>query len=194
MSSESRAPQYEMVNVRAGHVVIEHDVRSRAVRSWFSAEPVAPVEEYWEGRRLWRHWGAAQSFQFDVRDTASGEVIPFRELLGLMWYGCCREDSPVRRIGELAQEQRVSIYVAITYETADGEPTQLPREKAAVLNRLFNDRVRDRSKKILILPDLFGLYREMSYGQIMIDFGLTAMDEGGGSGDRPLGARKESPA
>ena len=179
MSSEPLAPQYEMVNVRSGHVIIEHDVLSRAVRSYFSAEPVPPVEEYWEGRRLWRHWGAAQSFQFDVRDGASGEVIPFGELLGLMYYGCCRKDSDLRRIGELAQEQRVSIYVAITYETADGDPTQLSREKAAVLNRLFNDRLKDKSKKILILPDLFGLYREMSYGQIMIDFGLTAMDEGG---------------
>jgi hypothetical protein len=177
MSSEARAPQYEMVNVRAGHVIIEHDVRSRAVRSWFSAEPTPPVEEYWEGRRLWRHWGAAQSFQFDVRDSVSGEVIPFRELLGLLYYGSCREDSDLRRIGELAQENRISIYVAITYETADGEPTRLSPDKTTVLNRLFNDRLRDRSKKILILPDLFGLYREMSYGQIMIDFGLTAMED-----------------
>jgi hypothetical protein len=177
MSSESRAPQYEMVNVRAGHVIIEHDVRSRAVRSYFSAEPTPPVEEYLEGQRLWRHSGAAQSFQFDVRDTASGEVIPFRELLGLMYYVCCREDSDLRRIGELAEAHRISIYVAITYETAEGEPTRLSREKAAVLNRLFNDRLIDKSKKILILPDLFGLYRDMSYGQIMIDFGLTAMEE-----------------
>ena len=177
MSSESRAPRYEMVNVRGGHVIIEHDVCSRAVRSYFAAEPNPPVEEYWEGRRLWRHWGAAQSVQFDVRDTTSGEVIPFRELLGLMYYGCCREDRDLRRIGELAQEHRISIYVAITYETAEGEPTRLPQDKAAVLNALFNDRVKDKSKKILILPDLFNLYREMTYGQVMIDFGLTAMAE-----------------
>jgi len=194
MTSESRATQYEMVNVRSGHVIIEHDVLSRAARSYFSPEPTPPVEEYWEGQRIWKFWGAAQSIQFDVRDNESGEVIPFRELLGLMYYGCCREDTDLYRIGELAQENRISIYVAITYETAEGEPTRLPQDKAAVLNRLFNDRVRDKAKKILILPDLFNLYREMTYGQIMIDFGLTAMDEGGGSGDRPLGARKESPA
>jgi len=177
MSSESRAPRYEMVNVRGGHVIIEHDVCSRAVRSYFAAEPNPPVEEYWEGRRLWRHWGAAQSVQFDVRDTTSGEVIPFRELLGLMYYACCREDRDLRRLGDLAQEHRISIYVAITYETAEGEPTRLPQDKAAVLNGLFNDRVKDKSKKILILPDLFNLYREMTYGQVMIDFGLTAMAE-----------------
>jgi hypothetical protein len=104
-------------------------------------------------------------------------VIPFGELLGLLYYGACRQDSDLRRIGELAQEHRISIYVAITYETAEGEPTRLPQAKAAVLNRLFNDRLRDPAKKILILPDLFNLYREMTYGQVMIDFGLTAMAE-----------------
>jgi hypothetical protein len=194
MTSESRATQYEMVNVRTGHVIIEHDVLSRAARSYFSPEPTPPVEEYWEGQRIWKFWGAAQSIQFDVRDNESGEVIPFRELLGLMYYGCCREDTDLYRIGELAQENRISIYVAITYETAEGDPTRLSPEKTAVLNRLFNDRLRDRSKKILILPDMFDLYREMSYARVMIDFGLTAMEEAAERPPRPSGASEENPA
>jgi hypothetical protein len=45
------------------------------------------------------------------------------------------------------------------------------------LNRAFNERLRTADKKILILPDYFGLYKELSYGQIMLDFGLTAMEQ-----------------
>ena len=178
MTSESAKPRYEMVNVRPGHVIVEHDGRSRAVRSYFSAEPSPPVEEYWEGVHIWKHWGTAQSFQFDVLDHETGGTITFKELLGLLYYGCCQEDSAIRQIGELAHDNKISIYIAITYEAADGAPTRLSGDKIAILNRLFNDRLRGSQKKVLILPDLFDLYKTMSYGQIMIDFGLTSMEEG----------------
>ncbi len=169
--------RYSMVHVRPGHVVVEHDLLSRAVRSYFSDEVVAPVEEYREGKRIWQYAGTAQSFQFDVKDATTGEIIPFRELLGLLYYGCAKPDSDLHRMGQIAHDNNISVYVAVTYESKDGEHTLLSEEKVRVLNRLFNDRVRTPGKKILILPDLFDLYRTMSYGEIMIDFGLTSMEE-----------------
>ena len=168
--------RYTMVNVRPGHVVVEHDLLSRAVRSYFSDESAVPVEEYREGKRIWQYAGDAQSFQFDVKDEESGTVVPFREMLGLMYYACAGAETDVRRIGEVAHENNISVYVAITYESPDGERTLLSADKLRVLNRLFNDRIRTPGKKILILPDLFGLYQTMSYGEIMIDFGLTSME------------------
>lgn len=172
-ASEGR---YSMVNIRTGHVVVEHDLLSRAVRSYFSDEPAAPVEEYREGRRIWQYAGDAQSFQFDVKDRETGEIIPFRELLGLMYYACARPDSEIHHIGRLAHENNISIYVAITYESPDGGHTLLSEEKLRVLNQLFNERIRTPGKKVLILPDLFDLYKTMSYGEIMIDLGLTSME------------------
>lgn len=170
-------PRYEMVNVRPGHVVIEQGMKTGRRRSYFSAEPVAPVEEYWEGAEMWTFTDAAQSMQFDARDTVTGATVPFTELLGLLYWGCCPEDSVLHRIGEIAQKNRVSIYVALTYETPEGQPTCLADEKVAVLNRLFNERLASSGKKILILPDLFDLYRTMNHGQIMIDFGLTDLGD-----------------
>jgi len=82
--------RYRMVNVTPGHVVLEHDLMSRAVRSYFSAEQVAPIEEYREGDHIWHYAGTAQAFQFDVVDRETGETVPFRELLGLMYYGCAK--------------------------------------------------------------------------------------------------------
>lgn len=176
MTSDQKC-RYTMVNVRPGHIVVEHDLLSRAVRSYFSDEPAAPVEEYREGKRIWQYAGDAQSFQFDVRDEETGEVIPFRELLGLLYYACTRADTELHHIGRLAHENNISVYVAVTYEAPDGERTLLSEDKLRVLNRLFNDRIRTPGKKILILPDLFDLYKTMSYGEIMIDFGLTSMEE-----------------
>jgi len=177
MTSAATECRYSMVHVRTGHVVVEHDLLSRSVRSYFSDEAVAPVEEYREGKRIWQYAGTAQSFQFDVKDDSTGEVVPFRELLGLMYYGCAKPESDLHRLGHIAHENNISIYVAVTYESKDGEHTLLSEDKLRVLNRLFNDRLRTPGKKILILPDLFDLYKTMSYGEIMIDFGLTSMEE-----------------
>ncbi len=169
--------RYEMVNVRPGYVIVERDLFSSAVRSYFSAEPVPPKDEYREGNRIWKYSGMAQSFQFDVRDNTTGEVVKFRELLGLVYYGSSPENSDLHRIGEIAHENKISIYAAITYEGPDGSRINLSPEKVRILNRVFNDRIRTPEKKILILPDLFNLYRAVSYGEIMIDFGLTSMEE-----------------
>jgi len=175
MEAGSPAYRYEMVEVRPGYIVVEHELKSKAMRAYFSPDPVAPIEEYREGNRVWQHTATAQSFRFSIRDTTTGEVTPFDELLGLAFYGSCPEGSEVWELGDLAQEYRVSIYVAVTGE-AGGPRSGLPIEKLRILNRYFNERLRNREKKILILPDRFGLYREFSHGHIMVDLGLTAME------------------
>lgn len=177
MTAQKATPRYQMVNVQPGYVIIEKEVFSHAARAYFSAEPAPPKEEYREGSQIWKYGGMAQSFQFDILDRETGQVVPFRELLGLMYYGCAQPGSDLHRVGEVAHEHRISIYVAVAYESAEGGPVRIPIEKLAVLNRAFNERLRSPEKKILILPDCFGIYKEMSYGQIMIDFGLTAMEE-----------------
>lgn len=175
MTAESSTPRYEMVNVRPGFLMIEQENHTFARRSYFAAEQVPPMEEYREGNAFWKPQAAAQTFQFDVHDTLTGEVVPFGELAGLLYYACCARDSTVFRIGDLAHEQRVSVYVAITTEDESG-PAPMPLEKVRVLNALFNERLKSPGKKVLILPDLFGLHREITYEQIAIDFGLTSME------------------
>lgn len=166
---------YEMVNVRPGYLMIELENHTLARRCYFVAERTPPLEEYREGNRFWKPQTAAQTFQFDVRDTRTGEVVPFGELAGLLYYACCDKDSTVYRIGDLAQDQRISLYVAITTEGEEGH-APLPLEKVRVLNALFNERLTSPRKKVLILPDLFGLHRKITYGQMAVDFGLTSME------------------
>ncbi len=176
MDAATPRHRYEMVNVRPGYVMVEHEVFSREKRSYFSAEAVAPVEEYREGPKIWKFSGMAQSFQFDLCDHESGQLTKFDELLGLVPYSGCSPDTDIYRLGDLAQSEKIWIYVAITYgrpETAR-HPGWL--EKLRILNRYFDERLQTPNKKILILPDFFGLYKEFSHGQILADFGLTAME------------------
>lgn len=181
MAMDTTRPRFEMVNVRPGHVIIEQDVKSPDMsrpltRSYFSAQPVPPIEEYWEGPHQWAFRAMAQAVQFDVRDNESGAVTKLDELLGLLWWAGCPEGSDIHRIGDIAQDNGISLYVAITYESADGRPTRLAPEKVAVLNGLFNGRQRNAARKVLVLPDMFGLYDQIGHGQVMIDFGLTSLD------------------
>ena len=168
--------RYEMANVQPGNIVVEHEVYSQAKRSYFSGDPTPPVEEYREGSKIWSSSAIAQSIRFDIRDKTTGELMSFADLLGLIYYGNCPKNSQVFQIGDLAQENRISVYVAITYEASDGSRPNISIDKLRFLNRYYNERLQDREKKILILPDYFNLYKEFSYGQIMVDLGLTAME------------------
>lgn len=170
-----RDRRYEMVNVRPGYLMIELENHTLARRCYFVAERTPPLEEYREGNQFWKPQQAAQTFQFDVRDTETGAVVPFGELAGLLYYACCAKDSTVYQMGDLAHDQRVSLYVAITTEGEEGH-APMPLEKVRVLNTLFNERLTSPGKKVLILPDLFGLHRKITYEQIAVDFGLTSME------------------
>ena len=136
-----------------------------------------PKEPYREGSQVWSFWEMAQSLRFSVRDSKTGETHRFDELLGLLYYGCWKLGQRTLRIGELALASRIFIYVAVAYEAPDGSRLDIPIEKLEVLNKAFNGRLRTPDKKILILPEYFGLDKELSYGQIMLDFGLTAIED-----------------
>jgi hypothetical protein len=176
MTGDAQNYRYQMVNVRPGYVIIEQERFTHAERAWFSAEDVPPKEEYREGDKVWKYSDMAQSFQFDVRDNDTGEVAQFPELLGLLYAGCCKKNSDIYTIGDLASRNRISLYIAITYEAPDGSRLNISMEKIQMLNAMYNERLHTRDKKILILPDLFNLYRAVAYGDIMIDFGLTSTE------------------
>ncbi len=176
MDSATTNHRYEMVNVRPGYVIVEHEVFSKQMRSYFSPEAVPPVEEYREGPKIWKFSGMAQSFQFDLRDRTSGCVTKYDDLLGLVPYSGCAADSDIHRLGDLAQAEKIWIYVALAYGPKEAARHPAWLEKIAILNRYFGERLTTPNKKILILPDYFDLYKEFSHGQILADFGLTAME------------------
>ena len=176
MGVDAPVYRYVMTNVRPGYIIVEHEIFSRRMRSFFSDEPAPPVEEYREGKEVWKFSAMAQSFQFDLRDRESGDIVRFNDLLGLVPHTGCRPDSDVHRIGRLAEDQRIWVYVAITHQPLDDVQAGDLVTRLGALNCYFNERLQTPNKKILILPDCFGLYNEFSQGQILADFGLTSLE------------------
>lgn len=173
--TEQREARYELADIVPGFVVIERELKSGATRAYFSPDEVPPKESYREGDQVWHYAEAAQSFRFSVRNTADGQVTRFDELLGLLYYGCLEPCAPLHVVGEMAHEIGISIYVAVAYAAPDGTPVQIAPAKLTLLNRAFNDRLRTPGKRILIVPDVFGIQGQVSHGQLMLDFGLTDM-------------------
>lgn len=176
MEAATPGHRYQMVNVRPGYVIVEHEVFSKQQRSYFSPQEAAAAEEYREGAKIWKFSGMAQSFQFDLRDCSTGEVTRFDDLLGLIPYNGCPTTSDVYRLGDLAQAEKIWIYVAITPRPVETTRETAWLDKLRLLNRYFGERLQTPNKKILIIPDYFGLYKEFSHGQILADFGLTALE------------------
>lgn len=174
MEGATEGHRYTMVNVRPGYVIVEHEVFSRQMRAYFSAEAHPPVEEYREGKQIWKFSGMAQSLQFDLCDCTTGQVTKFDDLLGLIPYSACSPASDVYRLGDLAQSEKIWTYIAITNRADSRDPAWL--EKLRMLNRYFDERIQSPNKKIFIAPDFFALYKEFSHGQILADPGLTTME------------------
>ena len=176
MDGDKARHRYEMVNIQPGYLIVEHEVFSRQMRSYFSAEEVPPIEEYREGQQIWKYSGMAQSFHFDIREVTTGHLTRFDDLLGLVPHTGCPPDSDIYRLGEIAQEQKVWIYVAVPHRPLDSSGLGVWAEKLKVLNRYFSERLGTPNKKILILPDYFGLQEQFDHGMIMADVGLTTME------------------
>ena len=175
--SPGASPRYELVDTVPGFVIVERASPSGRSRCYFCAEATPPKQAYREGPEEWYFKEAAQSLQFAVRDNVTGEVARYPEVLGLLYYGCLAPGSQLRRIGEIAHAVGVSLYVAITYDGPDGQPCEVSPAKLEWLNRAFNDRLRTPGKRVVILPDLFEIGKQVSSGQLMLDFSLTSMTE-----------------
>lgn len=176
MTQESGNHRYERVNIRPGFITIEQGRFSRKHRAYFSEGPTPDREEYREGSEEWKHVTDAQSVRFDLKETDSGKVIKLDDLLGLMYYASAKPESQLHQMGSLAHDNNIHIYVAIPVGRKDGKHENLSREKISALNLAFNEQLQNREKMILILPDQFGVYKELTYGEIMVDFEMTSME------------------
>ncbi|MFH1263027.1 MAG: hypothetical protein V1495_06240 [Pseudomonadota bacterium] len=175
----SEGYRYERVNARPGFVVIEEEGGTGRHRAYFAEGSTAPREDYQEGGRRWSHVADAQSVRFDLRDTRTGEVTKLDELLGLMYFASAKPGSDFHKIGELALGRKIHVYVAVTAEGKGGVPKPLSLEKLQALTQAFNERLLTQNKMIVILPDHFDVYRHLTFGEIMVDFGMTSMEANG---------------
>jgi len=173
MTTEPMTRRYEMVNVRPGYLMIEQENHTSpgAPTSWPNRPALGGIPR---GRSVLEAPGGRSDLPVRRPRHPHRRSRALRRAGGAAVLRLLREGQHRLPDGDLAHDQRVSLYVAITTKGEEGH-VPMPLEKVRVLNALFNERL-TAPKKVLILPDLFGLHREIMYQQIAVDFGLTSME------------------
>jgi len=166
------AHRWSMTDIRSGYLVVEGCYHCGARSSFFSAEPVAPMDEYREGPHFWEYLSDAQAVTFNLRCETCGETVDLGDMMGLMLSICEDTDCEIGRTA-LALGRRTSIYVALCADSTHASGRCVSDEGVAALNDYFNQRLRSGRKKILVVPCRMCSDIDCCRGIVIADAGLT---------------------
>ena len=126
-----------MIDVRGGFLVVEGCYHCGARSSFFSTEPVAPIDEYREGAHVWEYLSGDQAVSFGLRCEACGQTADLSAMTGLMMSLC---DDPDCEVGRLALRLggQASIYVALCGDSTHESGRCVSDEGVAALAEYFN--------------------------------------------------------
>jgi hypothetical protein len=163
---------WSMTDIRSGYLVAEGCYHCGARSSFFSTEPVAPIDEYREGPHFWEYRGSAQAVTFNLVCDKCGEKVDLSDMTGLMLSTC---DDLQCEVGRLAHElgKRTSIYVALCADTSHESGTCVSDAGVAALAEYFNQRLRSGRRKIVVVPCRMCSNLDCCRGIVLADTGLT---------------------
>jgi len=167
--------KWSMSNVRGGYLVIEGCFHCGNKISFFSAEPVPPIDEYREGDHFWSHMGNFQASKFDLKCDKCQKNVPLKEVMALMLCMRCNPECGVFKAGSQEKGQKSWVYVALCANTSHASGKCIATEGIRVLNEYFNFGLQDRSKKIVVVPCELRKSVDTCQGIVLADVGLTEL-------------------
>jgi hypothetical protein len=165
--------RWALVNLRSGFLVVEGCFHCRSRISFFSEEPVPPVDDYREGDHFWSHLGSFQASKFDLRCEKCGAEIPLPDVHALMLCLKCNPDCGVYQAGEEAGGRGTWAYAALCANTSHTGGACVSDEGVRALNAYFNQDLHDPAKKIVIVPCRRRQAVDTCEGVVLADVGLT---------------------
>ena len=143
--------EWSICNVRHGYFVEEGCFECGARLSFFSAEPVPPIDKYREGRHYWAYLGSFQTVKFDLKCRACGRIVDLNDVNGLMLSECTDRDC---QVGALVRQQGPDslVYVALCPNTSHPTGKCVSSEGIEALNQYFNARLAPVGRKVTIVP------------------------------------------
>jgi hypothetical protein len=166
------AHDWSMTDVRSGYLVVEGCYHCGARSSFFSLEPVAPIDEYREGPHFWEYLASYQATTFNLRCKQCNEVVDLSDMMGLMLSTC---EDPSCEVGRLALElgPKTSIYVALCADSTHSSGRCVSDLGVAALEQYFNQRLRSARRKIVVVPCKMCDRIDRCQGIVIADIGLT---------------------
>jgi len=162
-----------MANVRSGYLVIEGCFHCRHRISFFSQEPVPPIDDYQEGEHFWSHLADYQASMFDLRCEKCGHEVSLKEVMAVMLCMRCNPECGVYQAGSKDPSLKTWVYAALCANTSHASGKCASKEGLRALNEYFNAGIDDPHKKILVVPCSLRKSVDTCQGVVLADVGLT---------------------
>ncbi|MBM3286634.1 MAG: hypothetical protein FJY88_04700 [Candidatus Eisenbacteria bacterium] len=168
----SHRHRWVMTDLRAGYLVAEACYECGARSSFFSGEPVPPVDEYKEGRHYWIYQGSFQAVKFHLKCTECGRQVDLDDMTALMMSTC---DDPACPVGRLVTKQSPGswVYVALCGNSKHPSGRCVSPEGIEALNEYFNQDAEASARRITVVPCSMCSSVDTCEGTIIADTGLT---------------------
>jgi hypothetical protein len=163
-----------MINVRYGYLVTEGCSQCMNRISFFSTEPVPPIDSYQEGNHFWNYLGSAQATKFDLRCETCGAVVRLDELMALMLCVRCDPECGVYKAAELEGGEKAWVYVALCADTSHASGVCVPEAGIRALNEYFQGGPAD-ARRIKVVPCELRRSVDSCQGIVLADVGLTEL-------------------
>jgi len=164
--------QWSMVNIRSGYLVVEGCHRCKARSSFFSTEPVPPVDDYQDGEHFWTYLGSSQAVKFDLACNDCGELVSLDDMMGLMLSTCRDPSCEVARIAE-REGKGTWVYVALCADSTHASGKCVSERGIKALTEYFNGNIKDPDKRIIVVPCIKCESIDTCQGVVIADTGLT---------------------
>jgi hypothetical protein len=163
---------WSMTDIRSGYLVAEGCYHCGARSSFFSTEPVAPIDEYREGPHFWEYRGSSQAVTFNLKCDRCGDVVDLSDMTGLMLSLCDDPDCPV---GAMARDlpKGTLIYVAMCSDSSHDSGACVSDAGVAALTEYFNQGLLSGRRRIVVVPCKMCSNLDCCRGIVLADTGLT---------------------
>jgi len=166
--------KWEMADIRYGYLVVEGCPKCGGRSSFFSEEPVAPVDEYREGDHFWIYLGSSQAVKFNLKCMKCERVVNLDDMMGLMMSTCNDPQCKVAQIG-IKEGKGTIVYVALCADSSHTSGKCVSAKGIKALNEYFNQNIKASGKKIVIVPCDKCCNIDKCEGIVIADTGLTDM-------------------
>ncbi len=165
--------QWSMTNHRGGYLVIEGCPHCLNRISFFSQEPVPPIDTYRKGVHLWKHLAGYQASQFDLKCENCETEVQLREVMALMLCMQCSPECDVYLAGTQEPGRKTWVYAALCADTSHAAEKCITSKSLKALNEYFNQGIADPDKRIVVVPCRLRKSVDMCQGIVLADVGLT---------------------
>jgi hypothetical protein len=173
MIEDSCQHKWSMYNIRNGYLIIEGCFVCKGRISYFSEEPVPPIDDYREGDHFWSHMGSFQASKFDLKCDKCGKVVELADVMALMLCMNCDEECGVFEIASQLNDPKTWYYVALCADTTHASKKCISEEGIKALNEYYNSKLSDPDKSIVVVPCIHRKSPDTCQGIVLADVGLT---------------------